>query len=198
MLQRTYSIGSLGPARSRDVDRLAPRLRASDLVELERLDGSDPHEVLTRSLANAKFALTIRDRDGHAVSMLGVGWLANPRAGVAWFLSSDALDRFALVFLQEVRDNIDALMAGHDVISNYIHAPNVKTIRWLRWLGFEVLSERTSPHSGDTFLEMARFASPAIRDLYVERDWSAFVSTLPDGSAADMAAARRSATRSGA
>ena len=181
MIARTYAIGSVGPATPGDVDHLVPRLRASDLREIERLDGRDPHEMLSFSLANAKVALAIRDREGQAVSLLGIGWMANPRAGRAWFVSSDALDRFALLFLQEARDGIDALTAGHDVVSNWVHAPNGKTLRWLAWLGFEEVSRRQSPSSGDTYLEMARFASPSVRALYVERDWAAFRAACASG-----------------
>ena len=180
MIRRDFTIGSLGPATADDAVMLAPRLRQSDLVELAAYDGREPLVALTKSLENAKFALALRDLRGQTVSLLGVNWIwANPRAGSIWFVSDDRLDEFGLVFLEHVRLAFDDLVAGHDVVSNWIHEPNTKTVRWLRWLGFEVLSRHRSERSGEWFLEMARFASPAVRDLYVERDWNAYHATLP-------------------
>lgn len=180
MIRRTFAIGSVSPATPADADLLAPRLRDSDLAEIAAGDGREPGEALRHSVANAKFALALREPSGAPVSMLGVGWVAaNPRAGHAWFVSSPALDAFALVFLEHVRGSFDALVAGHDVVSNWIHEPNTVTVRWLTWLGFETLSTHVSERSGERFLEMARFASPAVRDLYVRRDWNAFHATLP-------------------
>lgn len=191
MIERRYAIGSLGPARAEDATSLAPRLRPSDLLELDRLDGRDAETALADSLANAKFALALCDRGGTPVSLFGVGWVENPRAGRAWFVSAPALDAFALLFLQEVRLNIDHLLAGHDVVSNWVHEPNTKTVRWLEWLGFETLSRRQSPRSGDTFLEMARFADPAVRALYVGRDWAGFHAELTGSGTAEAGGSGR-------
>lgn len=180
MIRRTFAIGSVGPAEAADADALAPILREADVREIAALDGRDPGEALRYSIDNAKFALALRDPSGAPVSLLGVGWIrTNPRAGHAWFVSSDRLDAFALVFLERVRASFDAMVAGHDVVSNWVHEPNAVTLRWLRWLGFERLSRHVAPSSGEAFLEMARFASPAVRDLYVERDWNRYHATLP-------------------
>lgn len=66
-------------------------------------------------------------------------------------------------------------MQGHDVISNYVYSGNETSVKWLKWLGFEILSETTTPHSGgDLFYEMAKFKDRNVRDLYVERDWQRF------------------------
>ena len=186
MISRTFAIGSLGPATAADAQMLAPNLRESDLVELAAGDGREPLVALTQSIEQAKFALALRDGRGRTVSLLGVNWIAaNPRAGSIWFVSDQRLDSFGLVFLEHVRLAFDDLVAGHDVVSNWIHEPNTKTVRWLKWMGFEVLSRHRSERSGEWFLEMARFASPVVRDLYVHRDWNAYHATLPAREALD-------------
>ena len=180
MISRTFAIGSLGPATAADAAMLAPNLRESDLFELAAHDGREPLLALTQSIEQAKFALALRASEGETVSLLGVNWIrANPRAGSIWFVSDERLDQFGLVFLEHVKLAFDDLVAGHDVVSNWIHEPNTKTVRWLTWMGFEVLSRHRSDRSGEWFLEMARFASPAVRDLYVKRDWNAYHATLP-------------------
>ena len=93
-------------------------------------------------------------------------------------LSSNEIEKVGLVFLEVGRNSLDNLMQGHDVISNYVHEKNTVSLRWLEWLGFEKLSETTTPYSGgELFFEMARFANPATRALYVDRDWISYAET---------------------
>lgn len=162
-----------------DLELLSTSLREIDVLEMRKLAGVEPLFALRKTFENSKFALCIRDRAGNPVAIMGIGWLPNPRAGIAWFLSTDVIDKVGLLFLQEARANLDDWMRGHDVISNFVYAKNETTVKWLKWLGFEILSERTTPHSdGDVFYEMAKFRSPVIRDLYRNRDWSTFVRAI--------------------
>ncbi|MCO5073622.1 MAG: hypothetical protein M9944_20695 [Rhizobiaceae bacterium] len=176
MIEKSYSLGSVSAARPEDIPVLARDMREIDVIEIRKFAGIGPEEALSFSLRGAKLAYCLRDKNGTPVSIMGVGWLANPRAGMAWFLSSDAIDKIGLLFLQETRASIDTFMQGHDVISNYVYSRNEKTLKWLRWLGFEKLSETDTPHSdGELFYEMARFKDATIRDLYLNRDWSGYL-----------------------
>lgn len=149
-----------------------------DVLEIKKFGGIGPEDALRISLQGAKLAYCLRDNSGTPVSILGISWLPSPRAGVAWFLSSHIIDKIGLLFLHDTRTSIDEFMQGHDVISNYVYSRNEKTIKWLKWLGFEVLSETTTPYSdGELFYEMARFQNPTIRELYVSRDWMKYART---------------------
>lgn len=175
VLYREFSFGSVTDARDDDVPLLAPKLRAEDVEEIAKFSGLDAEAALSASLANSKIALALRDKAGAPVTLLGIGWAAFPRAGLAWMLSSREIEKVGLVFLEIGRNSLGNLMQGHDVISNYVHEKNTVSLRWLRWLGFEKLSETTTPHSdGDKFFEMARFADPATRALYLDRDWTGY------------------------
>lgn len=175
IFERAYAFGSVSPARESDIPALARDMREIDVIEIRKFAGIGPVEALQISLKGAKLAYCLRELDGTPVSIIGVGWLPNPRAGVAWFLSSDKIDKIGLLFLQETRAALDDFMLGHDVISNYIYSRNEKTIKWLKWMGFEILSEITTPYSdGELFYEMARFRDATTRDLYVNRDWNRF------------------------
>ncbi len=179
MFERTYSVGSVSRALESDIPALARDMREIDVIEIRKFAGIGPEEALRMSIRGAKLAYCLREKDGNPVSIIGVGWLPNPRAGIAWFLSSDKIDKIGLLFLQETRAALDDFMQGHDVISNYIYSRNEKTIRWLKWMGFEILSETTTPYSdGELFYEMARFRDPVIRDLYVNRDWNTYARAL--------------------
>jgi hypothetical protein len=178
LIERTYPFGSVSPAVESDIPVLARDMREMDVLEIKKFGGIGPEEALRMSLQGAKLAYCLRDNNGTPVSILGISWLPNPRAGVAWFLSSHIIDKIGLLFLHDTRTSIDEFMQGHDVISNYVYSRNEKTIKWLKWLGFEILSETTTPYSdGELFYEMARFQNPTIRELYVSRDWMNYART---------------------
>lgn len=145
MFERTYSLGSVSRALESDIPALARDMREIDVIEIRKFAGIGPEEALQMSIRGAKLAYCLREKDGNPISIIGVGWLPNPRAGIAWFLSSDKIDKIGLLFLQETRAALDDFMQGHDVISNYIYSRNEKTIKWLKWMGFEFCPRRRRP-----------------------------------------------------
>ena len=179
MWSSEYSLGSVSPVVEADIEQFSANIRSADIEELSLVSDVDPLDALRHTVGNAKLALAIRDKEGVAVSMIGINWTdESPRVGLAWFLSADVLDKYALVFLQEMKHLIGPMMQGHDMIYNFVYKKNAATMRWLEWLGFEELEEMAAPRGGnpeDKFAKMALFSSPEVRDLYVNRDWAAYV-----------------------
>ncbi|MDF1565800.1 MAG: hypothetical protein P1V51_22385 [Deltaproteobacteria bacterium] len=61
--------------------------------------------------------------------------------GVAWALTSQVVDLHPLLFAAASRRLLEEAdwLAPYDLVCNFVSAENTPSLRWLRWLGFEVL-----------------------------------------------------------
>ena len=91
--------------------------------------------------------------------MFGVGRRQSPRIGTVWFLASDDFVRARDLVRRESRYWVDVLMVGHDVLTNFVAADNRIAVRWISWLGFELLAlhRQGSGIRGEDFWEFAAF-----------------------------------------
>ena len=154
------------PATAADLGYLAPRLREADRREVRAAFGRPAEAILEAGFRNAKRCWTV-SAGGHPIAMFGVGRRREPRIGTAWLLSSHALDRFRGQWRREGPYWVDVLMVGHDVLTNFVAAENRVAVRWLTWLGFELLTlHRGAGTGGEDFWEFAAFR-PGTRARYL-------------------------------
>ena len=154
------------PAVASHLDQLAPRLREADRREIQAAFGRPPDAILEAGFRNATRCWTVLG-GGRPVAMFGVGRRREPRIGTAWLLASDDFDRFRGQLRREGSYWVDVLMTGHDVLANFVSADNRVAIRWLTWLGFELLVlHRGAGFGGEDFWEFAAFR-PGTRSRYL-------------------------------
>jgi hypothetical protein len=60
------------------------------------------------------------------------------RIGVPWALGTDVMDELPREVLRFSPRVIALMQADFDVLVNYVHARNRRSIRWLKWCGFTV------------------------------------------------------------
>ncbi len=175
---RQYSTGTIRRLTTGDGVLLASSLREIDIIELKKFDGSAPEAAIRQSVENSKIAFSLHDNQERLLAVTGVGWTFNPRVGRVWLLATPHFDGASFTIARGTRDLIRYFMQGHDVLSNFVYSKNRKTVRWLKWSGFETVSEQTTKHSGgETFYEMACFKDAVVRDLYMNKDWQTFSDT---------------------
>ena len=156
------------PAIPMHAEDLAPRLRAADRDEVRAAFNRPADEILRIGFTNAKRCWAVLD-GRCAIAMFGVGRRPEPRVGTVWLLASDDLDRFRPQLRREGPYWVEVLMAGHDVLTNAVAAENRVAVRWLRWLGFELLVlHRGAGSGGEDFWEFAAFR-PGARQRYRPR-----------------------------
>ena len=156
------------PAVAAHVRELAPRVREADRREVQAAFGRPADVVLTTGFRNARRCWTVL-AGRRPVAMFGVGRRPQPRIGTAWLLASDDFDRFRGQLRREGPYWVDVLMAGHDVLANFVPAENRVAIRWLTWLGFELLVLHPGAGlGGEDFWEFAAFR-PGARERYLPR-----------------------------
>jgi hypothetical protein len=143
-------------ATEQDCFDLAPRLRAADVAELAAL-GDDPLVALLSSYEVSPLVWAAEyDQQVHVI--FGVApFPDNSGAGSPWLLASERVSEFAVQFLRESYRYIPKMHMLYPTLRNYVHAMNVESIMWLRWLGFSFTRVIHSPHDADQlFIEFEK------------------------------------------
>lgn len=125
------------PARPSHIGPIATRLRDIDRLECA-VFGHSPKVALRRGLQASALAWTAII-DGRPEAMFGASTISLIYStGCPWMLMTDVAvkQHQALVRLGHIYTA--AMHRHYDVLQNYIHADNVKSIRWLSRLGYAI------------------------------------------------------------
>jgi hypothetical protein len=141
------------PACPGDADWLAPRLRLADVLELQALHGAsaDPHRCLLTALRVDPAALAAVGPDGAPIALLGCAEVsALCSEARPWMLGTPEVERHARVVLAEGRRRVAGWSRVHRVLRNWVDARNLRSVGWLRRLGFQILP--AAPHGAQGLL----------------------------------------------
>jgi hypothetical protein len=128
-------------AKPEHIPPIAANLRQADINELWAVACVTGRDALERSLEASEVAGTWLVNDVPAC-MAGV--TRNGDDGVIWLLATDAVDKYPRQFLQASRRGFESVQDKFDRLYNYIDVRNTKSLRWLKWLGFEIHAPK--PH----------------------------------------------------
>lgn len=142
---------AIRPAAQADVDWIAPRMRAADRYEVLASMAIEPGRSLQLAFELSEQAWT-GTADDEPVCMFGVSCL-DPLsgAGVPWLLGTDLVDRHARGFLRGSKAIVAAMRAEYTSLENHVDARNMRSIEWLRWLGFDIHEEAPFGPFGSAF-----------------------------------------------
>lgn len=148
-------IVTIVPATVEHAIAIAADVRAPDAAEIWASTMQVPELALRSGLRFSDQAMTGLI-DGEPVCMWGVVTESMiGRIGVPWMLGTSKLDKLARVFLRHCREPLLEMMQGYGKLINYVDARNLRTIKWLRFMGFHVEPE-TQPY-GVSGLPFHRF-----------------------------------------
>ena len=136
-------------ATAEDISAVRANVRAENLAELEVV-GLGLDEVLDWSLNNSWEALC-GVIDGEPVCLFGVECTEDPEIGCPWMVGSNAIDRHRVAFLRASKAKVDQWNTHWPVLMNWVDARNVRGLRWLRFLGFEIQEAIPMGESGLEF-----------------------------------------------
>lgn len=119
---------------------LAARMRAADREEVRASGDHTPLEALQMSLERTAYPVAGLF-NGRVECIFGVSnlWVLGS-IGVPWLLGSETLPLYARPFLRESRRYVDAMRDRFRLLTNHVDARNEMSIRWLKWLGFAIMS----------------------------------------------------------
>ena len=145
------------PAHASHINRIAKRMRTVDVAECAAV-GSDPKTALRSGLRISTFALTVLC-DDRPVAMLGVApGNVMEGVGVPWLLATDEALKAGRQFAAWGPRIVERMRVEWPRLENYVGADNVRAIRVLKRLGFDL--DREVVIVGG--LEMRRFSLGAI------------------------------------
>lgn len=118
---------------------LVENIREADVDEIWAYSGRTPSDVMREVAVVGRHTTYAGLQDDTLLCLFGVQPLsALSPVAVPWLLGTNALEEHAPVFLRMSRDWIHEQAKEYDILMNFVDARNTKSIRWLKWLGFEV------------------------------------------------------------
>lgn len=117
---------------------LAEDLRQSDLDELAATTGEDPAVVLVASVMESSHAWMVIV-DDEPICVFGAAPAEDE--GIVWMMGSPKMDlpRNRTAILRRSKTYLDILLGVYPRLFNHIDARNLRSMKWLQWLGFNVV-----------------------------------------------------------
>ena len=127
-----------------DVNELSPNLRASDILELKAVSNINHKEVLRLAYLHSVEPKTIIGPKGNVIGMFGVVPSMIENTGCIWCLASSELFDVRFPFLKQCKEEVDKLFLNNFILYNFVDERNIKSIKWLKYMGFNVEREPTT------------------------------------------------------
>ncbi len=121
-----------------DIDFLIENIREADAIEIKAICGKTVREAVreTPDIYNNAWAW---EADQKIMCIFGVNPLLDKLGeGVVWLLGSKFFDNNRMVFACVSKAVFRDTIKDFKHIFNCVHSENVRSIRWLKWLGFAV------------------------------------------------------------
>lgn len=145
----------------RDIAELGTRMRPADVAELAACDHFDPLKVVERSV-NASPICYAALCDGEVLCIFGVAplrpYLLLEDRGAPWLLATPAFERHSRSLIALTPAYIQQMLGAYPKLENFVHAENLRAVRWLRRLGFTLAPAAPYGPNGAPFhrFEMTR------------------------------------------
>jgi ribosomal protein S18 acetylase RimI-like enzyme len=119
-------------------DVLFMELRESDIKELKDSTGNSPREALANIINSADVLKVFVDEYDRILAVYGVKEIET-NIGTIFFLATEEFtEEHPIEFLRMSKVAVEELLKSFEVLFNYVSSENKKSIKWLKWLGFEV------------------------------------------------------------
>jgi len=138
-------------AQAWHIKRIAKHMRRDDVNEILYSHQSTPEAALKAGFfANGVCWTALID--GKPAIMFGVtdrSLLTG--TGTPWLLSTDEIKHIKKAFILESKKYIIEAMKGRTALVNYVHAGNAQSIKWLKWVGFDLEDKTPMGPAGEDF-----------------------------------------------
>lgn len=130
---------------------IASDMRQVDIDEIMADSGLDPFQALESGLRDSCWCWTAL-YDGKPCFMFGLARFSIlGNSGSPWLLANNDYRKIKRIFLIESRKYVDLMLDECPELVNYVDARNKPAIRWLKWLGFEILPAIKHGRNGEPF-----------------------------------------------
>lgn len=120
------------------MEELSHTMRAPDVRECWAANHYAPLDALKHSLYHTERPRTSL-YNGRVICIWGVGKVSFlSKEGLPWMLTSDLVDQHYREFLRRGSKYLVDMQKEAIVLINMVDVRNKKSIRWLKWLGFNI------------------------------------------------------------
>jgi hypothetical protein len=125
------------PATLEHAFRVAEEMRECDRQEIRAASGSSPGVALLQSMQASAWKFAAVDEDGLAFAIFGLSE-SLPGIGSPWMLATDRFHQHERWALRATRGIVEDMQRRYPLLLNYVDARNARSIRWLKWAGFQI------------------------------------------------------------
>jgi hypothetical protein len=117
--------------------RITPYLRSADTREIVEGSGISPALAVAFSIAHSSpgYAALL---DGEPVVVFSASPAGEPGMGVVWLLATQEIERHPIRFYRESKRMFRNVAEKYETLINWVDQRNTLSLRWLKWLGFEI------------------------------------------------------------
>jgi hypothetical protein len=133
---------------------VAMDLRPQDEVEVRLCTGKSPVEVVVESVACSE-ASFLGYYGEDPVFVFGLTRLSD-EVGAPWMLGTPQVEKATKRWLPKAQAIVEWMHNRYPVLTNIVHKKNTKSIRWLKWMGFQFLDTPVPGHPD--FIQFVRYA----------------------------------------
>ena len=149
--------GYVRVATEDDARYLSTKLRATDINELLLSNNTKPLTALLNAFEgknNRVYSIVFQDK---VIGMFGIcDCFYLPKYGVVWLLGSDEISKVGRQFLKECKLWVNKMHKDYNIIYNWVHPDNWKSLKWLQYCGFEIKLKQEYGINGEIFYLMMR------------------------------------------
>ncbi len=148
--EQKVSILTYRQATLADAEHVGSHLRLQDYIEAYlQSHGKEPVDAVKES-HRASAVVLAACLDERPIAVFGLSKVDDSIAS-PWLMATNEADRFPKEMVGLGRQFVGAWLHDFDCLTNYVHADNAKSIRWLKHLGFTVLLPQPIGHMGAPF-----------------------------------------------
>lgn len=136
-------------------------LKMIDILEAEAILGKSWRQGLIESIERSVFSYAVLSpKTGNLIGFMGAA--QDVKGGAfGWFVSNNEINSFPRQFLTVSRMVYDLYFKRFKYVVNYVWAENVRTLRWLKKLGFTISNASfTTTNPRMKFYAVAKYNEP--------------------------------------
>lgn len=137
---------SILPATPELAERVFDNLREDSRVEMI---GLSKDLLVKRVFEKSRSFVGLAEEVPACVYGIREGSIVDPAE--LWLASTPLVDRFALRFLRESKIFVAWAVREYGVVGGVVQVGNVKSQKWLRWLGFDLSEAKEHPLLGTVY-----------------------------------------------
>lgn len=133
------------------IEQLASAIRKDDLNEVRASSGTGAYEAISVCVKASAEPITAL-YEGDVLCIFGIAKTTFlSKSAAPWMLGSRVLDRHKKSFLIYSKRYIEEARKDYPHMVNYVDSRYIKAVRWLKWLGFDMVENAVMGYDGVMF-----------------------------------------------